>query len=66
MPIKRGEMTKKPLSILTLMVCCLGLGVAAQTRQEPQPLEAGKPVEREIAGGQSHIYQLKLTGRHSS
>src|SRR5258705_2131242 len=61
MPIKRGEMTKKLLSILTLMLCCLGLGVVAQTMQEPQPLQAGKPVEREIAGGQSHTYQLKLT-----
>ena len=61
MPIKRGEMTKKLLSILTLMLGCLGLGVAAQTMQESQPLQAGKPVEREIAGGQSHTYQLKLT-----
>ena len=53
-------MIRKLLSVLTLMICCLGLGAAAQTTQEPKPLEAGKPVEREIAGGQSHFYQISL------
>lgn len=62
MPIKRGEMIIK-LSTLTLILCFLGLGVSAQVRQDPQQLEPGKPVEREIAGGQSHTYQLKLTAR---
>ncbi len=33
-------MIKKPLNILTLMICCLGPGLAAQTTQESQPLEA--------------------------
>jgi CHAT domain-containing protein/tetratricopeptide (TPR) repeat protein len=32
----------------------------AQAAQEPQTLESGKALEREITGGQSHAYQLKL------
>ncbi len=43
---------------IVLVICCLWLGVAAQATQT---LELGKPVEREIAGGQSHTYQIKLT-----
>ncbi|MBA3806434.1 MAG: tetratricopeptide repeat protein, partial [Acidobacteria bacterium] len=34
---------------------------AAQSTQETTPLELGKPVERELSGGQKHIYQLALT-----
>ena len=33
-----------------------GLGWA----QEPQPLEPGRSLERNIAGGESHVYQVKL------
>src|ERR1044072_9322108 len=32
-----------------------------QTAQAAQELEAGKPIEREIAGGESHAYQISLT-----
>jgi len=32
----------------------------AQRTQEATTLEAGKPVERELSGGQKHIYQLSL------
>ncbi len=30
------------------------------TQQEAMPLELGKPIERELAGGQSHSYQITL------
>lgn len=33
----------------------------AQTAQEIATLELGKPVERRLAGGQKHVYQLALT-----
>ncbi|MGH9843479.1 MAG: tetratricopeptide repeat protein, partial [Blastocatellia bacterium] len=36
------------------------LTVTAQEAQEARPLEPGKPVEREMAGGQTHAYQLTL------
>ena len=49
-----------PKSIpVALMFCCLLLGVSAQAAQE-QKLESGKPIEREIAGGEAHTYQFKL------
>ncbi|HYV04538.1 MAG TPA: CHAT domain-containing protein [Blastocatellia bacterium] len=32
----------------------------AQVTEEPQRLESGKPVERAIAGGESHTYQIRL------
>jgi CHAT domain-containing protein/Tfp pilus assembly protein PilF len=32
----------------------------AQTKDEIRPLEPGQVVEREIAGGQSHVYQITL------
>ena len=37
--------------------CCS----TARAGQEPPKLVPGKPVEREIAGGQSHTYQISLT-----
>src|SRR5215475_9440611 len=30
------------------------------TQRESIPLELGKPIERELAGGQSHAYQITL------
>src|SRR5439155_4538172 len=36
-------------------------GIAqAQVAPEPQTLIPGQPVERQIAGGESHIYQIQL------
>src|SRR5919201_4053884 len=32
-----------------------------QTPSEPSTLEAGKPIGRELAGGQAHAYQLALS-----
>jgi hypothetical protein len=48
----------RKLSLLPL-ICCLLCGLA--WAQEPLRLELGKPVEREIAGGQEHTYQLNLS-----
>ena len=41
-----------------MVMCGLWLGVWAQAGQEPQRLEANKPLEREITGGQTHTYQF--------
>jgi hypothetical protein len=46
----------KTFCLLTLL-CFV---VTVQAAQEPQMLVPGKPVEREIAGGQSHTYRLTL------
>ena len=48
----------KLLGILSL-VLSLGLIGFAQTNQDI-PLEPGQPLEREIAGGQTHNYQIRL------
>ena len=48
----------KTFCLLTLMFCFV---VTVRAGQEPQTLLPGKPVEREIAGGQSHKYQISLT-----
>jgi hypothetical protein len=47
----------KTFCLLTLMLCFV---VTVQAAQEPQMLVPGKPVQREIAGGQSHTYRLTL------
>ena len=56
-------MTRKLIPFVQV-ICCLWLGAPgapAYTAQGPQTLESGKPVEREIAGGQSPTYQIGLT-----
>jgi len=45
---------------LFLGLCFIAIGQFAQA-QESQQLEPNKPIEREIAGGQEHIYQISLT-----
>jgi hypothetical protein len=47
----------RALCILTCILCVVVTGRAAQ---EPQKLESGHPIERELAGGESHTYQLSL------
>jgi CHAT domain-containing protein/Tfp pilus assembly protein PilF len=39
------------------------LGVVSSAKEDPQPrqLEPGKPIERELAGAQSHSYRMALT-----
>ena len=49
---------KKTLCILTLIICFV---VTVQAGQEPQTLVPSKTVEREIAGGESHVYQITMT-----
>ena len=48
----------KLLRLFALMLCLSGIGQAAQ---DLRSLEPGKPVQREIAGGESHTYQISLT-----
>ena len=43
-----------------VMICGVWLGVSAQATQNAQKLESGQRVDREIAGGQSHQYQITL------
>ena len=50
---------RKQSYVMTL-VLCLGLTAYAQTTSEVRPLEPSHPVEREIAGGESHTYQISL------
>jgi hypothetical protein len=45
---------------VVLVISCLWLGVSAQVTQEPRKLEPSRPLERAIAGSQSHIYRIEL------
>jgi len=42
------------------LLLCLSLTAFAQSKAELGPLVSGQPVEREIAGGESHTYQVPL------
>jgi len=44
---------------LFLGLCFIAIGQFAQA-QESQQLEPNKPIERETAGGQEHIYKISL------
>jgi tetratricopeptide (TPR) repeat protein len=35
--------------------------VVQSPRREVQPLDPGKPLERKLAGGEAHLYEIKLT-----
>ena len=43
-----------------LLYASLVMGILAQTGNETSTLEVGRAVERELAGGQTHHYQLSL------
>jgi hypothetical protein len=47
-------------SLLLLILSLPAICAQAQVTQEPQRLESGKPIERDIAGGESHTYRLEL------
>src|SRR5262252_8255211 len=52
---------KRPLCTLTLIFCFVAAGHAAQPpKLKPPKLKPGKPIESQIAGGETHSYQLKL------
>ncbi len=74
-PFRPGLVTRhRKLALLLNLLWLLALGVwagafspswpapvtAAQGEQDARPLELGKPIERELAGGQSHAYQITL------
>ena len=46
--------------ILCVVICVLSLSAAAQSAPGPTTLVPGQPVEREVAGGESHAYQISL------
>jgi len=43
---------------LPLTFICL---LTAFAQEQPRPLEPGKPVERELSGGQTHVYTVTLS-----
>src|SRR5881392_677042 len=47
--------------LLLLALSLLGGRLAAQSEKDVLVLEPEKPVERELAGGQSHTYRITLT-----
>ena len=47
--------------IILFMTCTLGMSASAQSPAERTTLVPGQPVERQIAGGESHTYQVNLT-----
>ena len=50
----------KRLPLLMLLLELTAVCAQAQVTQPAQTLEPNKPVEREIAGGESHTYQIQL------
>jgi tetratricopeptide repeat protein len=50
-----------PLSISLILPFCAVLISPAQETLKPRQLIRGKPIERELAGDQSHSYQITLT-----
>jgi CHAT domain-containing protein len=46
--------------ILCVVLCSLSLSASAQSAPEPTTLVPTRPVERELAGGESHVYQISL------
>jgi CHAT domain-containing protein len=51
-------MTRTFILLFVILSACLS--VWAQVAPDSQTLVPGKPIEREIAGGESHMYQLTL------
>src|SRR6266487_1867697 len=51
----------KTFIIILFLVCPWGLRASAQVAPQPTTLVAGQPVERQIAAGESHTYQITLT-----
>ena len=50
------------LMLLALTMCLLVPDVSAARKQTvAQSLEVGKPIERELSSGQSHVYEITLT-----
>ena len=47
--------------IFVFMICSFCVNVAAQGTQAPQIMVPGQPVERLIAGGESHTFQINLS-----
>lgn len=70
--VSQCEGTNMPTSILTtllggrivptlVLITSMFVCAQAQTTADPIPLVPGKPIEREISGGESHTYPIKLS-----
>ena len=56
---------KRPLHTLTLMLCFVVAGHAAQgPKLKPPKLKPGKLIERQVAGGETHTLNKEI-GRES-
>src|SRR5215813_7943913 len=54
-------MNTKYFHALLIFGLCGGFAGAAQQPQDSQPLSLGSPIERELPGGQTHIYRIALS-----
>src|SRR5262249_47043441 len=54
-------MNTKYFHALLIFGLCGGFAGAAQQPQDSQPLSLGAPIERELPGGQTHIYRIALS-----
>jgi len=54
-------MNTKCFHAILIFGLCGGFAEAALQSQEPQPLSMGAPIERELPGGQTHIYRIALS-----
>ena len=61
LPLVQGQTAFATRDAVSGVVSGVGRVGAAQTDQAVPVLEPGPPVERELAGGQAHPYQLSLT-----
>src|SRR5438067_1795099 len=54
------HLTRYGLLLFQTFLVLVGVS-AAQSDKDTPTLELGKPIERELAGGQSHSYRIALT-----
>src|SRR5262247_3512075 len=54
-------MNTKCFHAILIFGLCGGFAEAALQSQEPQPLSMGAQIERELPGGQKHIYRIALS-----
>ena len=58
LPSTASWYTGKYMNFLARTVILLGLVVRLHAQALPEPLEPGKPIEREIGNGAVHTYEL--------
>ena len=58
--MSRPRLSCKFLAIVSLLLCSVLNGSAAQSENRPDSLQPGKLIQREIANGEAHSYTLNL------